>query len=180
MSTLQYQTAMSLDGFIAGPGGDMSWMSGFSGPNPAVQELIESTGSLLVGRTTFGGDDPGRGTTGEGEPYGGGWKGQQFVLTHRPPAAEFPGVTFVGDLETGIAAARAAAGGRNVGILGADVARQCVEAGVLEEIYICLVPVLLGEGTRLFVHEGGMSVRLERVSVDPAPEVTNFRFRVVR
>jgi dihydrofolate reductase len=56
------------------------------------------------------------------------------VLTHRPPDTPVPGVTFVGDLDSGIAAAKAAAGDKYVNVLGANTARQCLEAGVLDEI----------------------------------------------
>jgi riboflavin biosynthesis pyrimidine reductase len=60
MAKFLYSAAMSLDGFIAGPDGDMSWMTDFLGPNPVVDDLISQTGALLVGNRTFGGDDPTR------------------------------------------------------------------------------------------------------------------------
>jgi hypothetical protein len=63
---------MSLDGFIAGPGGDMSWMVDYLGPNPVVDQLIKRTGALLVGNRTFGGDDPHKGKPGEGKAFGDG------------------------------------------------------------------------------------------------------------
>src|SRR5919199_5450193 len=107
MSKVLYSATMSLDGFIAGPGGDMSWLTEFLGPNPVVDDLIPMIGALLVGRRTFGGDDPHKGTPSEGEPFGGGWSGPQFVLTHHAPDTPVPGITFVGDLESGLAAARA-------------------------------------------------------------------------
>jgi riboflavin biosynthesis pyrimidine reductase len=53
-----YSAAMSLDGFVAGPGGDMSWLTNYLGPNPLVDELITQVGAILVGNRTFGGDDP--------------------------------------------------------------------------------------------------------------------------
>jgi riboflavin biosynthesis pyrimidine reductase len=82
-----YAVTMSLDGFIAGPGGDMSWMTEHLGPNPTVEELIGEIGALLVGNRTFGGDDPYKGVAAkEGKPFGGGWIGPQFVLTHHAPA----------------------------------------------------------------------------------------------
>jgi dihydrofolate reductase len=99
---------MSLDGFIAGPGGDLSWMADYLGPNPVVDELIPQTGAILAGNRTFGG----------------GWKGPQFVLTHQPPADPVPGVTFVRDIGAAITASRAAAGDKYVNILGASVAAQ--------------------------------------------------------
>lgn len=99
MAKMLCSVTMSLDGFIAGPGGDMPWLTEHLGPDPLVDELIGRIGALLVGRTTFGGDDPYKGTEQEGEPFGGGWTGPQFVLTHRAPRTPVQGVTFVGDLE---------------------------------------------------------------------------------
>ena len=66
MAKFLYSAAMSLDGFIAGPGGDMSWMAEYLGPNPVVDELITQTGAILVGNRTFGGDDPLQGSAGRG------------------------------------------------------------------------------------------------------------------
>jgi len=156
MSKLLYSATMSLDGFIAGPGGDMSWLT--SHLEPAPDGLVERIGALLVGARTFAGDDPNRGTDKEGA-FNGTWHGPQFVLTHRsfPPA---PGVTFSDDLPAAVAAAKAAAGEKYVNVLGADVARQCLELGVLDEVLVLIAPVLLGSGTRLYA---GSFVRLERL-----------------
>jgi dihydrofolate reductase len=137
MAKFLYSAAMSLDGFIAGPGGDMSWMVDYLGPNPVVDELIPQTGAILGGNRTFGGDDPYQGQPGEGEVFGGGWDGPQFVLAHQPPAEQTPGVTFVGDIDTAIAESRAAAGDKYVNVLGASVAAQCLDAGVLDEVLVC-------------------------------------------
>jgi dihydrofolate reductase len=177
---LQWQFTMSLDGFIAGLGGDMSWLTGFLGPNPTADEVAGETGALLIGNRTFRGDDPYKGSAAEGKPYGGGWTGPQFVLTHHPPDTPVPGVTFVGDLHAGAAAAKAAAGEKYVGVLGADVGRQCLAAGVLDEIFVCIAPVLLGDGVRMFDRPGGTEVKLERLSLTSAPQATNLRLRVVR
>lgn len=160
MAKLLYGFSCSVDGFLAGPGGDMSWLTPYLGPDPLVDALIPEIGALLVGRRTYGGDDPHRGTEGEGKAFGGGWAGPQFVLTHRP-AAPAPDVTFVSDLEEAVAAAKAAAGDKYVNVLGAEVARQCLEAGLLDEILALPVPVLLGDGVRMFDHPGGTAVRLE-------------------
>lgn len=180
MGKVLYSAAMSLDGFIAGPGGDMSWLSAHLGPNPTVDDLTGEIGALLIGNRTFRGDDPYEGRPEEGKPFGGAWSGPQFVLTHHPPETPVSGVTFVGDLASGLAAAKAAAGAKYVNILGASVARQCLEAGVLDEILVCIAPVLLGGGVRLFDDPGGMNVRLERLSLTHAPHATNLWFRVVR
>jgi dihydrofolate reductase len=180
MAKMLYSVTMSLDGFIAGPGGDMSWLTEFLAPNPTVDDLINQIGALLVGRRTFGGDDPYQGVEGkEGEPFGGGWTGPQFVLTHRPPGQPVDGVTFVGDLDSAVAAAKAAAGDKYVNILGASTARQCLDAGVLDEIFVCIAPVLLGDGVRLFEHPGGANVKLERLGLSDAPLATNIWMRVV-
>jgi len=180
MAKLQYQCTMSLDGFITGPGGDMSWLTEHMGPNPAAGEIMTQTGALLIGNRTFGGDDPLRGTEHEGEPYGGGWDGPQFVLAHKVPGISIPGITFVTDLGRGVAAAKSAAGDKYVGVFGAQVAAQCVEAGVLDEIFVCIAPVMLGDGTRLFNRPGGANVRLERLSLTETPGMTSLVLRVIR
>jgi len=180
MATMLYSVTMSLDGFIAGPGGDMSWLADHLGPNPTIDDLIGEVGALLVGNRTYGGDDPYRDTEHEGEAFGGGWSGPQFVLTHRPPAEPVPDVTFVGDLDSGVAAAKAAAGGKYINILGASVARQCLAAGVLDEILVCVAPVLLGDGVRLLDLPGGTNVKLERRSLTETAHASNLWYRVIR
>lgn len=180
MAKTLYSATMSADGFIAGPGGDMSWMTEYLGPNPAANDLIGQIGALLVGNRTFRGDDPHKGTEKEGKPFGGGWNGPQFVLTHRVPDVVVPGITFVADLGSALAAARTAAGDKYVNILGASVARQCLEAGELDEVFVFIAPVLLGDGVRLFDHQGGAHVGLERIGVSEAPLATGLRFLVLR
>jgi len=176
-----YSVTMSLDGFISGPGGDMSWLTEYLEPNPMVDELIDKIGALLVGNRTFRGDDPYKGVAAkEGKPFGGGWSGPQFVLTHHPPDTPVPGVTFVGDLESGVAAAKAAAGDKYVNVLGANIAEQCLDAGVLDEILVFIAPVLLGDGVRLFNRPGGTNVKLERLSLPTRPLATNLWLRVVK
>jgi dihydrofolate reductase len=129
---------------------------------------------------TFRGDDPYRGTTKEGKPFGGGWTGPQFVLTHHAPDIPVPGVTFVGDLDSAVAAAKAAAGDKYVNILGASIAEQCLDAGVLDEILVLIAPVLLGDGVRLFHRPGGTKVKLERISLTDTPQATNLWLRVAK
>ena len=179
MSRLLYSATMSLDGFIAGHGGDMSWLTEYLLPNPAIDGIVEEIGALLVGARTFRGDDPNRGTDKEGA-FNGTWDGPQFVLTHHAPASPVPDVTFLDDLSAAVAAAKEAAGGKYVNVLGADVAHQCLDAGLLDEVLVLIAPVLLGDGTRLFDRPGGARVRLERISLNSNPTVTNAWFRVVR
>jgi len=178
MAKFLYSAAMSLDGFIAGPGGDVSWMADHLGPNPVVDQLIAQTGAILVGNRTFGGDDPYQGQEGEGEVFGGGWDGPQIVLTHRPPDERRPGVTFVGDIETAISESRVAAGDKCVNVLGASVAAQCLAAGVLDEVLVSVTPVFLGDGTRLFEHPGGKTVRLKQINVSHTRQITNLWYRI--
>ncbi|MFA1541971.1 dihydrofolate reductase family protein [Actinomadura monticuli] len=168
MAKLLYSATMSLDGFIAGPGGDMSWLTEHLGePNPTAERLLAQIGALLVGNRTFGGDDPNKGTDKEGA-FGGQYHGPVVVLTHRPPPRPVAGVTFAGDLESAVAEAKAAAGDRYVNVLGADVARQCIEAKLLDEVLVFIAPVLLGDGVRLFDDPGGTRVRLESLAGESA------------
>ncbi len=178
MAKLLYSATMSLDGFISGPGGDMSWLTAYAGPSPEADELPRETGALLVGNRTFGGDDPNRGTDSEGA-FGGTWTGPQFVLTHHAPQEPVPGVTFVDDLGKAIAHAKEAAGDKYVNILGADVARECLDAGELDEVLVFVVPILLGDGTRLFDYPGGKEIRLERFSFTESPLETSLWTRVL-
>jgi dihydrofolate reductase len=179
VAKMLYGATMSLDGFIAGPNGDMSWLTEYLGPNPLAEGLVDQIGALLIGRNTFDGDDPNRGTDKEGA-FGGTWSGPQVVLTHKPPAEPVPDVTFVSDLTEAIRLAKAAAGDRYVSILGADVAAQCLEAGELDDVLALIAPVLLGDGVRLFEHRGGRTVRLERVLQSEAPLAVNLWYRVLR
>jgi dihydrofolate reductase len=176
-----YSCTMSLDGFIAGPGGDMQWLGPHLGPNALADDLVERIGSLLVGRRTHDGDDPHRGTEQEGA-FGGQWRGPVFVLTHRPPEEPptDPDVTFLTELEPAVAAAREAAGEKYVNVLGAEVARGCLEAGLLDEILVLVAPVLLGDGTRLLDWPGGPSVDLARRHVSETPGVVNLWYDVAR
>jgi dihydrofolate reductase len=179
MGKMLYSATMSLDGFIAGPGGDMSWLTEHLGPNPTVDGLIGEIGALLVGNRTFGGDDPHKGDPDkEGKPFGGGWSGPEFVLTHHAPDTAVPGVTFVDNLDEGVALAKAAAGDKYVNVIGANTAKQCVDARVIDEIFVCIAPVMLGDGVRLFDYPGGTNVKLERISLTQAPHATNLWFRV--
>lgn len=178
MGRMMYAVTMSLDGFIAGAGGDMSWLTEYLGPDPEVDDLVGDIGALLVGNRTFRGDDPNRGTEAEGKPFGGGWSGPQFVLTHHIPESSVPGVTFVDDLDSGVAAAKEAAGDKYVNILGASTARQCLDAGVLDEMLVFIAPVLLGDGVRLFEQPGGTNVKLEPLRVSQGPQATSLWFRV--
>jgi dihydrofolate reductase len=106
------------------------------------------------------------------------------VLTHRVPQEwvyEGSPFTFITEgVENAIEEARKIAGDKNIGVGGADITRQCLKLGLLDEIHIDLVPVLLGQGVRLFDHLGIEPVELERTGVIESPGVTHLSFRVVK
>lgn len=179
MPRLIYSAAISLDGFLAGPDGDMSWLQPHDGPNPEAEQLMLRSGSLLVGRTTYDGDDPNAGTEAEGA-FGGTWHGTQVVLTHRIPERPVAGFEFYADLQQAVTRARECAADKDVTILGADVARQCLEHGLVDEVVMMIVPVLLGDGTRIFHQPGGRPVDLRRTRVTEAGSSTNLWFEVVK
>ena len=92
------------------------------------------------------------------------FSGPVFVLTHRPPEPPDPDITYLtGDIGEAVATARSAAGGKNLEILGADVAAQCLQRGLVDEILVYVLPVLLGDGIR-FSPPGLPRIDLEPVS----------------
>lgn len=174
MAKTLYSATMSLDGFIAGPGGDMSWLTEHLGhANPTAEKVLANVGCLLVGGRTFRGDDPNKGTDAEGA-FGGRYDGPAVVLTHRTPTGA-PGLTFTDDLLDAVSKARHLAGDKYVNVLGAEVARSCLQAEVLDEILMFVAPVLLGDGVRMFDQPAGTRVRLAKL-----PGTDELWFRVVR
>lgn len=181
MGKVLWHTQLSLDGFIAGPDDDMGWVFDVDGGSgETAGEVVRSTGALLVGRRTQDVEDrlrPGF--------YGGAFGGPFFVLRHDPPVEPpvVKGVTgqFIDmRIEEAVALARKAADGANVVVLGANVARQCLEAGLLDEIIVHVSPVLVGDGVRLFDRPGGAPVRLEAISSGVEGETTVLRYAVPR
>lgn len=164
--------SMSLDGFVAGPGHSMDWMPDATNRPGLIEEYVESTGAVLGGRDgwdTF--PDP-------KAVYGGAWSGPIFVLTHHPDDADpAEGVTFLDcDVAEALQIAKAAAGEKNVEVLSASVGRQLLLLGLIDEIDIHLLPVLLGDGIRLYDNPGGSPVQLRLINGDPLEEV-NFRYQ---
>lgn len=179
MSVIWHVT-MSLDGFIAGPGDAMEWMTGYEGSNPEVEELIASIGAILAGRRWYDAaarqPDPV-----VHQPYGGTWNGPVFVLTHRPITSRDPNLIFFSaEISRAVATAQKAARERNVVIFGADIARQAVEKQLIDELFVHIAPVLLGDGTHLFTHPAGSPVKLQPISVSQPSDVTNLRFRFLK
>jgi dihydrofolate reductase len=190
MSNSVLYMSMSLDGFIAGPddgpgqglgaGGEVlhGWLgdgggdpTGYrpTGPSAAIFDEFMETGAVVVGRRTF--DIAGRwnGDHHDGVPI--------FVPTRgEPPEPIADRVHYVTDgVESAMAQAKAAAGDADVMVHGAELAQSLLRAGVLDEIEIHLMPLLLGEGRRLF---GGERASLELTRVVDAPGVTHLRYRV--
>ncbi|MFC6079789.1 dihydrofolate reductase family protein [Sphaerisporangium aureirubrum] len=197
-STVLYMS-MSLDGFVAGPnerldnglgdGGERlhEWTGVIddvnqlgtgerigAGDREVIDEFL-STGSVLAGRGTF-------------EPAG-GWNGDHhdgvpiFILSRHQPEERFagwPGVTYLSDLGEAVRRAKEAAGKKNVLVHGVGTGQRCLQAGLLDEIQIHLIPVLLGEGRRLFEHLGAEHIELETVQVVRGTEATHLRYRVLR
>jgi dihydrofolate reductase len=135
--------SMSLDGYIAGPGHAMDWIFDFVAPDE-FPEIAAATGAMLIGRRTYEvanrmDADRERGSAPSDETYP--FSGPVFVLTHRPPEPPDPEVTFLtGDIGEAVATARSAAGGKNLEILGADVAGQCLQRGLVDEILVYVLP----------------------------------------
>lgn len=166
--------AMSLDGFIAGPDDAMDWMAEYR-IETAFPEVMQATGAMLAGRNTH--EVGKRMAATQDMDYDGG---SVFVLTHRPPDEPEPGVTFLTcDLEEAVATARAAAGGKNLEILGADVAGQCLRRGLVDEVLVYVLPVLLGDGVR-FSSSGLGRIHLEPFDNRQSGRVTVLRFRVLK
>jgi dihydrofolate reductase len=178
---LLWHTMMTLDGFTAGPNDDMSWMSGLHARSrETVDEVLASTGALLVGRRTQDVED-------RDQPgfYGGAFRGPFFVLRHDPPPEPpvVKGVTgrFLDvDIAQAVSIAKNAAGDGDVVVLGANVARQCLENGLLDEIVVHVAPVLLGDGVRLFERVGGEPVKLDPISSVDEGGMTVLRYSVGR
>ena len=171
---------MSLDGFIAGPGHSMDWgddraLADFVAPDDFA-EIAAATGAMLVGRRTWevgarmATEQPGS----DDYPF----SGPMFLLTHRPLERPVPGVTVLsGDIGDAVATALNAAGGKNLEILGADVAGQCLGRGLVDEILVYVLPVLLGDGIP-FSSPGLTKVDLEPVSSARSGDATILRFSV--
>ena len=200
MSSTVLYMSMSLDGFIAGPnegpgnglgdGGhrlhewamtgdgdvDLESLRRSGGVNGKLVDEFMSTGAIVAGRGTF-------------EPAG-GWGGDHhdgapiFIYSRREPGidiSQWPLVTYVSDVETAMTEAKEAAGDRNVLVHGAAVAQLALAAGVLDELELHVVPVLFGQGRRLFDNLDPEQIELERTRVlEGEGGVTHMHYRVTR
>ncbi len=183
MSKVFIDLAMSLDGFISGSNGeDHGLHNWYFAPALASQaviaELIENIGAMVMGRKSYeAGSD--NGAYDENNPY----QMPHFILSRSITTRRIPGKTpmfFIADgLESCLEQAKAVAGKKDICIAGgANTVQQFIKAGLVDEIRIHLVPVLLGEGLRLFEHIG--AVKLEQTKVIESVGVTHLRFDVVK
>jgi dihydrofolate reductase len=182
--------SMSLDGFVAGPnaridnglgdGGERlhAWFFAGGGQtvNGQVIDELMATGAVVAGRGTF-------------EPAG-GWGGDHhdgvpiFILARHELAvdvSQWPLVTPLDDVTTAMTRAKEAAGDKNVLVHGAGVARLALAAGVLDELELHVVPVLFGQGRRLFDGLPPEQLELERTRILEGEDgVTHMHYRVLR
>jgi dihydrofolate reductase len=193
MGKVTCEISMSLDGFIAGPnvhpgngmgdGGDRlhDWrfVTKTDADDAIVEQVYASTGAVVIGKRMF---DVGFEPWGDPPPFG----VPVFIVTHeaRDPLPMQGGTTytFVTDgIEAALESARAAAGEKDVGIWGgANIIDEYLKAGLLDELQIHLVPVLFGEGTRLFDDLGNRRIELKKTSAIDTPGATHLRYDVVR
>ncbi|MEV0273827.1 dihydrofolate reductase family protein [Hamadaea sp. NPDC050747] len=163
---------MSLDGFVAGPNHEMDWLAGATVRPGLIDEYVQSTGAILAGRDGWEVINGAR-------PYGGGWDGPLFVLTHHPEdATPAAGVTFLScDVAEAVRIGLEAAKGKNLEVFSPTIGRQLLELGLIDEIDLHVAPVLLGEGKRLYDNPGGPTIPLGRVGDGDPREVVNLRYR---
>jgi dihydrofolate reductase len=200
MSAAVLYMSMSLDGFVTGPnvgpdnglgdggarlhqwvlaGGDdvrdVETVRRSGGVNGGVIDEFMSTGAVVAGRGTF---DP-----------AGGWAGDHhdgvpiFILTRHDPndLKQWPLVTYVNDVTSAMTRAKEAAGDKNVLVHGVGTASLALAAGVLDEIELHVVPVLFGQGRRLFEDLAPEQVELERTRIlEGEGGVTHMHYRVQR
>lgn len=193
MSLAVLDMSMSLDGFIAGPnegpgnglgdGGERlhDWAAAaigggrLEGADGEVFDELMSTGAVVAGRQTFELADGWHGDHHDGAPI--------FIYSRREPGIDisrWPLVTYVPDVATALTRAKHAAGDKDVLVHGAAVAQLALAAGLLDELQIHLVPVLLGQGRRLFDHLAAEHVELKCIRILEGGAVTHLRYRVRR
>jgi dihydrofolate reductase len=195
MTKVVADISMSLDGFVTGPDPDLAHGLGHGGEAlhtwaidsddevdaAVLRDATQGTGAVVMGRRLF---DIVDGPHGWNDEMGYGARHATnpsfFVVTHAAPdnVRLDLDLTFVTDgLGPAIEAARAAAGERDVVVMGGgDVVRQCVEAGLVEELRIHLAPIVLGAGTPLF--GGGVRRALVQRSVRVSPTATHLTYAV--
>ena len=192
MTQVHFHISMSLDGFVTGPNEGLGnplgdddgrlhdWM--FAAKTEANAEVLDEvyarTGAILMGKRMF---DVGVEPWGDPPPF----ERPVFVITHeaRDPMPMQGGTTYnfvTGGIEAGLEQAKATAGEQDVGIWGgANIMREYLSAGLLDEMQIHLIPVLLGGGVRLFEGLGEQQIELEKTRVIDTPRATHLQYRVL-
>jgi dihydrofolate reductase len=163
---------------MATPEDEIDWAFKF-GTDELVERIMGEIGAVILGHRTFRIATAREG----GLPYGGRLKVPHFVVTHRTRRpVTIGGLTFrfAGDVERAVDEAIDAAGDKSVTLLGASIGQQTLGAGLVDEVLIHLVPILLGQGIRLFDRLPSAPVELERTEIVATAGVTSLRFRVVR
>ncbi|WP_426186837.1 dihydrofolate reductase family protein [Microbacterium sp. TWP3-1-2b2] len=170
MSKVAWGFTCSIDGFIAGPGHDMSWLSA-SEPMPEAMTagMAGEVGVIISGRSGYDAAKAQQAERDEmtSEAYGGAWSGTEFILTHRPEeVADDPAIVPLNvDIVEAIRRAKEIAGGKDVQIISADIARQALEHDLIDELQVFVAPVFLGDGTRIFDVPGGRRYDWELVEM---------------
>ena len=168
---------VTLDGLMAGPKGGVAWLRDFASDTSVVDTFIREIGAVVGGANRSQTIEEGE------EPYGGTLKVPVYLMTHdahEPIQKDGTTYTFVvDDIAQAVAAATAAAGDKNVSLLGGSISRQCLKLGLVDEIQLHVVPMLLGDGISLF-DKLGERIDLERIEAVTTTKVTDLRFRIVK
>ena len=181
MSTVRWHVTMSLDGFIAGPKHEMEWatvpwLPRMTEMPPLARTVLEDTGAIVAGRGWY---EAARDLHGVDGIYGGEWDGVVLVLTHHADETPYdPRITFVtSGITDAVERAQAAAGDQGVVVFGADLARQALDANLVDEIVVHVAPVLLGDGIRL---QGTKQIGLEPITLGSTGHLADLHYRVLR
>ncbi|WP_308798174.1 dihydrofolate reductase family protein [Agromyces silvae] len=170
MGKVAWGFTSSIDGFIAGPGHDMSWLSaGEPLVDGTIERMARRVGVIISGRAGYDAALAQRDERDEmtSEAYGGAWSGTEFILTHRPEelADDASVIALDCDVIEAIRRAQEIAGDADVQIISADIARQALEHDLIDELQVFVAPVFLGDGTRIFDVPGGRRVDWELVEI---------------
>jgi dihydrofolate reductase len=203
MGKVVFHMSVSLDGFVSGlndgpenglgDGGAALFQWYFSGDTeisissgtPPLKVSPQSATVLTEAMATRGAGVWGRRTFDIAHAWGGHPPiSPCFVVTHTVPPEwvqpESPFIFVTDGVESAIRQAKTAAGNKDVVVATASILQQCLNVGLLDEIHISLVPVLLGNGVRLFDHLRQAPIELQSLRVIEAPDVTHLSFRVIR
>ena len=180
MGKIVWGMIMSVDGFINDRNGGLGKLYDSFEPNEEINAIMARTGAVILGRRTF--------NLAEADSYAVDYEFQVpiFVVTHHLPAKHPKEndqlmFTFVTDgVESAIQQAREAAGEKDVLILGVDVFRQALKAGLVEELQMAIAPIILGKGLRLFDHLEELEISLEKLRTIETQQQVEIWYKVIR